>query len=259
MIKALKPVLFVALVCLVAGGAAQAQPTLVPICDLLEDLDGDCIVDNQGNEVIVRGVVLAWQQFGARGPGAIWDPEADCAISVFDIDLAPVVTIGNLVEVHGWTGNFAGLAEIVDNPADGSIDPIVTDLGPGPAFPVIDLRASELADFSTIAEEKESFLVRLCGEFLDAGDFAGNSNYDFQDPFGDICTVRIDADCDIVGSPIPVGPVEVHGILGQFNGFTDTCVGYQVLPRFLNDLAPGDCEPVATEQQSWSGVKEQYR
>jgi hypothetical protein len=241
------------------GAAAVAQPALTPICDLLEDANGDCIVDNLDQEVCVRGVVLAWKHFGDRGPGAIWDPEADCAISVFDITDAPDVAIGNLVEVCAWTGNFAGLAELVDNPDDDTMDPVVTDLGVGPAYPIIELTAAELADFSALAEQKESFLVRLCGEFLDSGDFASGTNYEFRDTLGDICEIRIDNDVDIVGTPIPAGPVGLTGILSQFNGFTDTCVGYQVLPRSLDDLVVGDCEPIATESETWSGVKERYR
>ena len=135
----------------------------------------------------------------------------------------------------------------------------MVDLGVGPAFPIIDMTAAELADFSPLAEEKESFLVRLCGQFLAEGVFDGNANYDFQDPFGDICIVRVDTDTDLVGTPIPVGPTEVLGILGQYNGFADECVGYQVLPRFIGDVVPGECDPIASEDQSWSGVKDLYR
>jgi len=43
-------------------------------------------------------------------------------------------------------------------------------------------------------------------------------------------TVRIDADTDIPGNPIPFGPVDIIGILGQY-GTT-----YQLLPRYLSDI-----------------------
>jgi len=248
----------IAATCILVAGQVQAQP-LVPICDIRVDANGDCITDALDENVCIQGVVIAWKQFGVRGAGAIWDSDSDCAISIFDITDAPDVPIGNLVEVCGWVGNFAGLAEIVDNPADGSMDPTVVDLGPGPAFPVIDLRANELWDFSPLAEVKESFLVRLCGQFTATGDFVGNTNYEFMDPFGDICTVRIDTDTDLVGTPIPVGPTEVYGVLGQFNNFEDICIGYQVLPRFVNDISAGDCETIATDVESWGAVKDHYR
>ena len=71
---------------------------------------------------------------------------------------------------------LAGGHEIVDNPANGDEDPVVTDLGPGATAPVIPLQALELADFSALAEDLESCLVELCGEFVGVtgGDLFGS-------------------------------------------------------------------------------------
>jgi hypothetical protein len=64
---------------------------------------------------------------------------------------------------------------------------------------------------------------------------------------------------DIVGTPIPAGATQVFGVVGQYNNFEDICIGYQVLPRFLNDIVPGPCDAIATEQETWGAVQDQFR
>lgn len=226
---------------------AQSDPSTFPltsVCDLNVDVDGDCISDAVDDEVCVRGIVTAWKQFGSRGPGAIRDPDSGCCVSIFDISNAPDLPIGTYIEVCGWVGNFAGLLEIVDNPANGSEDPVITVLDPGPLpTPATPVSCADLADDSPLAESLESCLVQLCGSFVDTGDFGtGSANYAFVDLDGNSCQIRIDSDTGIGGTPIPVGNVTVVGVLSQFNEFQDTCIGYQVLPRSLDDFGPPVCE-----------------
>jgi len=250
--------------CLVA--ALLALPALVAaqnpggfplrsICEVRSDSNADCTQDAINDSVCVEGVVVVWQEFGVRGPGAIWDPVSGCCISIFDITSAPVVPIGNKVRVCGWTGPFRGLDELVDDPADGTPDPVVTDLGPATPAPVNDVAAADLMDHSPSAEALESCLIRLCGTFVDAGTFAGNANYSFLGSDGNTCIVRIDIDTNLVGTPIPAGPVQVTAILGQFD-IAGVCTGYQALPRTTADLqAVADCATVGVEEKTWSGVK----
>ncbi len=219
---------------------------LTPVCDLNIDNDGDCIADasSPSDTVCVRGIVIAWKQYGSRGPGAIYDPVSGCCISIFDISGQPDLAIGTSVEVCGWVGNFAGLAEIIDQPGNGSNDPVVTVLDPGP-LPVLctPISGADMADDSPTAEALESCLVSVCGSFVDTGDFLPfSANYDFVDIEGNTLEVRIDSDTGINGTPIPAGNVTVKGVFGQFNGFSDTCVGYQLLPRSTADFLPPTCE-----------------
>ncbi|UCE02214.1 MAG: T9SS type A sorting domain-containing protein [Candidatus Latescibacterota bacterium] len=228
---------------------AQSDPTnfpLTPICDVKVDEDGDCITDAIDDTVCVRGLVLAWKQFGTRGPGAIYDPESGCCLSIFDITSAPDLQTGQFVEVCGWVGNFAGLAEITDKRGSGDEDPVVTVLDSVPApVPCTPVNGEDLQDFNPLAEELESHLVEVCGQFVDSGIFditGSGNNYDFVAADGNTIEIRVDRDTDIDGSPIPVGNVTVKGVLGQFNGFSDECVGYQVLPRSFDDFLPPTCE-----------------
>jgi hypothetical protein len=236
-------VMLLALPCL---AFAQSDPTnfpLTPICDVKVDDDGDCATDAVGDTVCVRGLVLAWKQFGSRGPGAIYDPESGCCLSIFDINDAPDLQTGQFVEVCGWVGNFRGLAEIIDNPDDFTQDPVVTVLDDNPApVPCTPINGEDIQDDNPKAEELESCLVEVCGQFVDSGDFPGGSrNFDFIAADGNTVEIRVDSDTDIGGTPIPVGNVTVKGVVGQFR-FPDECIGYQILPRSLDDFLPPRCE-----------------
>ncbi len=242
--------------------AALAGNPSIPICTVRADTDGDCVADAAATatEVCVTGVVIAWKQFGARGAGAIYDPTSGCCISIFDIDLADDQPVGTLVEVCGWVGAFSGLDEIIDNPADATMDPTVTVLGVGAAPAPVAIDGAELLDLSPTAEGLESCLVSICGTFeTPSGTFGSGSNNNFIAEDGSTVTVRIDNDTDIVGTAVPTGNVTIVGILGQFDGFgANPCGGYQLLPRDVNDLTETDCTPIATQHESWGEVKSRY-
>ena len=251
------------LVVLALPAMALAQGHAFPyktVCDVRIDNDGDCSADAVGDTVCVEGVVVAWKEFGNRGPGAIWDPVSGCCISIFDIDMAGPQAVGDLVEICGWVGPFAGLDEIADEPGTG-IDPTVMLISQGNNFPCTPVTALDLADGSTTAEGHESCLVSICGTFeLAGGNFsAGSANYNFIDAQGDTCQVRIDSDTGIGGTAIPAGSVTLKGIFAQFDGFgANLCGGYQLLPRSLADITPSSCT-VAVDEVIWSDVKDKYR
>ncbi len=241
----------------VASGAPPAN-----ICEVRIDNDGNCYADladvSPAQVVIVTGVVQAWKHYGNRGPGAIIDLETGCCISVFDIDNAPDIPIGNLVRVEGWMGQFSGLDQITDDPSNGANDPIIIDLGAGNVPKCKVVQCADLQDGSPTAEGLESCLVSLCGNFVDGGGVfdTGNANYDFVGEDGNTCVVRIDSDTDIGGTPIPVGAVNICGVLGQFDGFgANLCGGYQILPRDLTDFTTATCDPVQTEMTTWGRLK----
>jgi hypothetical protein len=233
----------------------------VSVCAARANTNGDCQQDAVGDSICVEGVVIAWKHYGNRGPGAIYDPASGCCISIFDIDTAADQPIGTIVRVCGWTGPFNGLDEIVDDPADGSPNPTVTVLGSGGATPVTLIGALDIADGAANAEALESCLVKICGTFQATGNFGSNVNVTFQDALGNNCTVRIDGDTDIDGTPVPGGQVTVVGVLGQFDT-TPTmtpCSGYQILPRALTDIAAADCATVGVSDKTWSAVKTIYQ
>lgn len=232
----------------------------VPVCDIRADNNGDCYSDAVGDTVCVSGIVLAWKDFGARGPGAIWDPASGCTISIYDIENEPVIPRGMQVQVCGWVSQFSGLDEITDNPANDSQNPVVTITHPFPfMFPITPIQSQDLADMSPTAEFLESSLALVCGAFVDTGTFsAASANYEFVDLDGNSCIVRIDSDTDIASTPIPVGLVAVRGVVSQYDNFNSAlCTGYQLFPRDLGDFTLG-CT-IAVDTRDWSNVKRLYR
>ncbi len=64
-----------------------------------------------------------------------------------------------------------------------------------------------------------------------SGNFSGNTNYTLTSG-GNTLQMRVTTGSNLVGSPIPSGPVSVTGLLSQFN------TSYQLLPRMTTDIVP---------------------
>ena len=134
------------------------------------------------------------------------------------------VTEGDELLVKGEISQFNGLTQI--NPDSLEV------LGTG--NPTVSPRLTTQLDEST-----ESELVRLENlTFVNAGDWndsGGSFNIDVTNGTG-IFTVRIDNDVDIAGMPIPDEPFNLTGIGGQFDTSEPYTDGYQILPRYLEDI-----------------------
>ena len=259
MFKRLRMPLLIGALGLLVAPAVSYTTNADDICTLRTDNDGNCYADVLDQAVIVEGIITSWKQFGVRGPGTIVDPTTGCCIAVFDLDTVVDLPTGTLVQVSGWMGQFSGLDQVTDNPADGA-DIVVTVLGdPGAPF-CIPISGADLQDFSAVAEKVESCLVSLCGRFLAEGNFdapGSGANFDFLAEDGNIIVVRIDADTDLVGTPIPQTPVTLCGVSSQFDVFNNNlCQGYQVFPRSLADITPSSlCDPVPNVPTTWGQVK----
>jgi len=171
---------------------------------------------SDSDTVQVKGVITA-NTFNR--PEYIQDSTA--GIAVFDINFHNAylgdTSLGKLVAVAGMLTTYYGLREIINVSG-------YTTLGfVGVPDPIV-------LSISDIGEPYEGMLIRVNNvQFTTSGTFVGNTNYIVTDGTNTL-TVRIDADTDIPGNPIPSGPVDVIGILGQY-GTT-----YQLLPRYLSDI-----------------------
>lgn len=181
----------------------------------------------------MQGYVSAASQFGTSGPAYIQSTlTGGAAVAVFDpvISTAPW-QIGDFVKVTGWVDFYNGLIEIVDDPSNGNYNPVIQVLSSGNT-----LTPNWITDLDLVAENYESQLVIIKGvRFLSTGNFAGNTNYNVVSG-ADTTQVRIDTDTNIPGTPIPTLPVNVIGVMSQFDATSPYFSGYQLLPRFLTDL-----------------------
>jgi len=146
---------------------------------------------------------------------------------------------GHTITIAGTTDEFNGLFELVQGPPlplkvlakSGAITPVTPE-------PIL---AADLQAGNPTAEVLESKLVKLLGvTFVDSGNFTGLTNYNVTDGLN-VAVVRIATESlDLVGTPIPTGPVDIVGIVTQYDTTAPYDAGYQVLPRSLADITPAD-------------------
>lgn len=109
-----------------------------------------------------------------------------------------------------------------------------------------------------LSEATESQLVKVLNVTLvDPAQWTNTGsgfNVDVQDLNGNIIAVRIDADVDIFGSPAPQGRFNVTGIGGQFDATNPYLEGYQLLPRYQDDIEL----ITSTQEASWAADTRVY-
>lgn len=176
--------------------------------------------------ITVRGVVTVANEFG--GPSYIQDNSAGMAI--FGSSFSTAVSIGHEVVVSGIVQPFNGLFEIVSPllhsiPSTGNtVDPLL-------------VTASQVANDGVGGVELyEGLLVRLNNvSVLGTGTWQANTNYVLNDATG-ASEIRIDNNTNIVGTPIPSGAFDLIGVVGQFRTTPPYIGGYQIMPRFTEDI-----------------------
>lgn len=139
-------------------------------------------------------------------------------------DFGYTVTEGDSVHVSGLIDQFEGLTQIVADTLQlqGSgydlMEPlVVTELNEETESQLLTLRCVSLIDTSQWVNSGVGFNVQVSD---------GTSVYE----------MRIDADVDIFGTAVPLGSFTVIGIGGQFDSSEPFDEGYQISPRYLQDL-----------------------
>jgi len=207
--------------------------TVTPIADLKNN-DPNGIPLDTGQVFTVTGVVTSSNQFGLNGPGSIQDITA--GISIFGSGFASQVSIGDSVTVTSTLTHFNGLTQL-DFRRAGSV---FTKHSSNRYFDTTIVTISQITSQQWNGfEEYESRLIRINNVTIQAtGNFASGTNYNISDATGNLSAgLRIDNDVSsIIGQPIPQSPVDIIGVLGQFKTSAPYNSGYQILPRFINDL-----------------------
>ncbi|WKZ70931.1 MAG: lamin tail domain-containing protein [Melioribacteraceae bacterium] len=164
--------------------------------------------------------------------------DSTAGIGLFNSALTTPIVTGKRYVIVGRLDFYNGLmqispqteSDILDLGSVGQVEPSVVTIG------------EILAD----PEYYEGMLIRLNGVSLDASTpwqcSGSGANLTFTSN-GEQITVRIDADTDICGAEEPTWPVDLLGVVGQFDPSSPYSEGYQVLPRSLDDfLTPTDVD-----------------
>lgn len=179
--------------------------------------------------VTVRGIVTVANQFG--GPSYIQDNSG--GFGIFGSSFSSAVNIGDEVIVSGLVQPFGGLSEIV-NPILHSVVSTgnVTD-------PLLANAAQIFGDGVGGVEVYEGMLVRLNSVTVTGtGTWTANTNYPLNDASGST-QLRIDNTTNLVGAPIPAGTFDLVAVVGQFISAPPFIGGYQLLPRYTQDVISG--------------------
>lgn len=165
----------------------------------------------------------------------IQDETAAINVFRFDADGEVTITPGNSYSVTGVIDQFSGKTEII--PDSAALD--VIDNGPATLPAPLNLSVSEIL---ANPEAYESMLIVIPGLSNTGGGDpwpadGDNANVQVTDDGGTtLFTLRVDRDTDIDGSPEPTWPVNVAGIMTQFDLNAPFDEGYQILPRSLADF-----------------------
>ena len=206
--------------------------TVTPISDVRTN-DSNGVPVNAGNTYTVTGIVTTTNQLGNSGPGFIQDNTA--GIAVYGSSFANSVQIGDSVLLTAKLSNYNGLAELSPN---SSLDVKVISSGHKTKPEVVTIKDILNQQWDGV-EEYEGKLVRLNNVTISgSGNFSGGSsgqNYSISDSTGNM-EIRIDESVNIVGTPIPSGEVDIIGVVGQFKYSAPFNNGYQLYPRFIDDI-----------------------
>jgi hypothetical protein len=179
------------------------------------------------NELVtIRGIVTVANEFG--GPSYLQDNSG--GLGVFGSSFSTGVAIGDEVIVSGVIQPFSGLSEIVT--------PILQSiLSSGNTIDPLVVTAAQVAnDGAGGVELYEGQLIRLNGvTVVGTGTWQPNTNYVLFDAT-DSTQIRIDNNTAIVGTPVPAGPFDLVGVVGQFVTTPPYIGGYQILPRTTADI-----------------------
>lgn len=206
----------------------EDNDALIPTYDIVEitGIDDEGMADSLGVECQLQGIVHGVNTF----PGGIQFTLIDetDGIGVFngDSNLGYEVLEGDEVIVIGVIEQFNGLTQIVPS----SIEYVSS---------ANTINAPEIV--SELNEITESSIVLLrCVELVDPAQWTNElPGFNIEVTDGDqIWEIRIDGDTELFGSEALEGHFNVSGIGGQFDSVEPYDTGYQLLPRYFDDISP---------------------
>ena len=226
-------------VCLFLSFYSYAQTTI----DSVRISDSTGVPKNVNKIVTVTGVVTSTTQFGASGPVSLQDSTSGMA--VYGSSFSSKVLLGDSVRVSGTLTNYNGLAEMTY--ATGNTYTILSR-GRTVVPKVVTISDIVNQQWNGI-ENLESVLIRLNNVTINnsTGIFgAGGASYSITDSTGTLSGgLYINKYVtSIIGTTIPTQPVDLIGVLSQHSYGPLYNSGYQLQPRYIQDIISPDLSPL---------------
>ncbi|MBI5474158.1 MAG: T9SS type A sorting domain-containing protein [Ignavibacteriae bacterium] len=224
--------------------AAGIAPLFMTIAEARFDGNGDRRPDRAGDTVKVIGIVNSVNIQTTNFGYFIQDDEAGIQIFRSGLTGAPSLRPGVRVSVIGQIQYFSGTTEIV--PGNLATDITIIDTG-NVITPIVLTIGQFLADPEKYESRRIQFPVAQPYGFTSAQWPVSGSSANLKVMDGrDTCTLRLDSDTEIDGSPYPLFPVRLTGTASQFAGGTVSDTGYQITPMFIADFVPVNAPPIST-------------
>jgi hypothetical protein len=195
------------------------------------------------NFYTVTGVVISRTNMttSANASFYIEDTNSLSGLDVFIAgDTSTRPSFGDTIQVTGPLGQFNGMLEFNLNSANPTH--IVYNLGPSgyvvPAKPFNFATGSNVPFMETNAEGS---LIMVSGVYIQNGgtgsNFVSGATMNLTNQSGQTFTLFIDSRLgDIIGQPIPAGPVSISGYMAQFKSAAPFTSGYQIVPTFAGGI-----------------------
>lgn len=218
-----------------ANGCDQASvdisvacPTTYPTATIAEvtGVNDQGVATSEGETFELQGIVHGVDFRGGSGlQFSLIDATGGIALFSFDIEYYEAVEGDELI-VRGTIGQFSGLTQI--NPDtiilattgnDLNTPMVVTELNEDTESELIKIENLTIVDPAEWTNDGSGFNVNVTD---------GTNTY----------AMRIDNDSNIFGTDVPDFVFNLTGIGGQFDGDAPFDEGYQILPRYLDDIDP---------------------
>jgi hypothetical protein len=197
---------------------------VLSIADVVADSNRDFVPDRMGDSVVATGIVTAPSGAFSTEYTDIYVQDGTAGVNVFSYDLQ-TVAVGDSVVVAGVVDQYNGKTELSSA--------TVTRVAQGRAVP-----DAELLSFDRpLTERQEGRLVTLVGDVVQAPVRSGSgSNITVKNGTPAIA-IRVNDASGINLSWVTVGrKIRFTGIGGQYDSEAPYNSGYQLMPRFQEDL-----------------------
>ncbi|MBK7149796.1 MAG: T9SS type A sorting domain-containing protein [Bacteroidetes bacterium] len=204
--------------------AANDAPPAPVVISQITGLNANQQPDSLGKVVVVSGTVYGVNMRTDSLQFTIQDATDGVEVVSYNSSFGYTVAEGDSVSLVGVVAFSNGMTQI-------EITDTLFKIGTGTLVsPVL---------VQDLDETTESELVRLNNVTLATpsqwGTGASGYTCDITDGVG-TWTLRIDAQTNLFGTPAPVGNFNVIGIGGQFDNSSPYNSGYQILPRYTQDI-----------------------
>lgn len=215
------------------GTITVVEPQNYPVYDIatVTTSDADGVIDSLGVSCQLEGIVYGPDYRGGNGVQFFMRDNTG-GIVVFGSTISYyTVTEGDQIIVRGDIGQFNGLNQIFPDTI------IFVSSGNALVQPTV---------VTALNENTESELVRINQvSLVDPGQWTNTGsgfNVDLTDGVNTYL-MRIDNDCDLYGTSPPADTFDVIGLGYQFDNSSPYTSGYQLYPRYQEDIIGGTVNP----------------